>query len=145
MKPSTAKGISVFLKVLANLTAIGGLILGLVLGKDLYGDFDFNLAIVYWVLGIIYGMIILAISAIIDLLLQIRGKIFGESDHAENEEDAITEIVEEHNPIRIGQCELCGKENEDLYPVRIGGKYATIFKDVCAECASKPSCMLIDE
>lgn len=94
MKPSTAKGISTFLKVLAVLTFIGGFILGIILGKNLKGDFDFAAALVYWARGLIYGMIVLAISAIIDLLLRIINKLFGNNGgeveritHSRDEDD----------------------------------------------------------
>ncbi len=154
MQPSAAKGISVFLKVLAVMTFIGGFILGAVLGKDPRGDFDFALALVYWARALIYGMIVLAISAIIDLLLQIRGRIFNEREGAVVKIDgqaageipagAGAAVLSGHPPVKNGKCELCGKDNEDLYSAKIVDDLGTRYRIICKECASKPGRTLTD-
>ena len=157
MQPNTAKGISTFLKVLAVLTFIGGFILGIVLGKNLYGDFAFAAALVYWAQGLIYGMIVLAISAIIDLLLQIRGKVFDERNGAVVQVDGQTAgeapagagatgaaVLAGHAPVKNGICELCGKENTQLYSVKIVDSFGTRYRYVCGTCASHPDCTIID-
>ena len=154
MQPNTAKGISTFLKALAVLTFVGGFILGILLGKNIYDEFDFALALVYWAQGLIYGMIVLAISAIIDLLLQIRGRIFDEREGAVVKIDgpaadeipagAGAAVLSGHAPVKNGKCELCGKENEDLYSAKIADDLGTRYRIICKECASKPDRTLTD-
>lgn len=55
--------------ILAWVTIIGGLILGLILGKNpYYNEFSFALAVVYWAAGIVTGIMLMGFAEIIRLL-----------------------------------------------------------------------------
>ena len=67
--------IAVIFTVLGFLTFLVGFILGIVLGKDRWGDFSFPLALAYWAGGFISGMFMLAVAEIISLLQRIANNI----------------------------------------------------------------------
>ena len=63
--------IAIIFKIIGCVVFVAGFILGIVLGKDRWGDFSFPLALAYWAGGFISGMFMFAISKIIELLQRI--------------------------------------------------------------------------
>ena len=64
------------LRILAWITMICGLILGFTFGKDAYGEFSFGAALLYWVAGVVTGILQLGFAEIIRLLQTIASNSY---------------------------------------------------------------------
>lgn len=80
-EPDNYNGVAVCFVVFAVLTFVGGFILGIVMGAEgassYYGsdsDFNFGLAIAYWVASFVSGMTFIAIAEVLKLLTAIKNK-----------------------------------------------------------------------
>ena len=77
-EPDNYNGVAICFIVFAVLTFVGGFILGIVMGvAGAYGsdsDFNFGLAIVYWVASFVSGMMFIAIAEVLKLLTAIKNK-----------------------------------------------------------------------
>ena len=62
------------LKVIAIITYVGAFILGIVFGKDNWGDFYFGVALIYWAAGFVSGSMFLGFAEIVRLLHEINQK-----------------------------------------------------------------------
>ena len=70
----TKNGIASLIKVIAWLDFVGWFIIGIVLGRGLYGDFSFFSCLLYWVIGLVSGVMLLGFAEIIQLLHTINQK-----------------------------------------------------------------------
>lgn len=66
--------IAALLKVIAIITYVGAFILGIALGRDNWGDFYFEVALIYWAVGFVSGSMFLGFSEIVRLLHEINQK-----------------------------------------------------------------------
>ena len=72
---STGKNsVGTLIQVIAIITYIAALLVGIALGKDMRGNFSFTAALVYWVVGFISGSMLLGFAEIIQLLQAIKNK-----------------------------------------------------------------------
>ena len=70
----SSNGVASLLKGLAFMVYLLGFILGIVMGKDPYGDFSFGMALAYWVVGLFSGTMLLGFSEVVRLLHEINQK-----------------------------------------------------------------------
>ena len=164
MKKDYSAGISMFFKVFAVLTFVAAIVLGFVLGRvpgHYRSELYFPLMLAYWVSGLVSGMIMLAISKILDNQIEIKRKLDSidikplhaaahNSIESQNHTTLPRVTTEFQNHItlpqvtNVGTCEMCGKEKVMIYHAKIEDSFGVDYKLICKECVKKTHSTVFD-